>query len=72
MKKIIALFAMMASTLTFAAGSKIPLDEHKTDLADTASLQRGAQTFMNYCMGCHSLEHGRYNRVAKDLSLIHI
>ncbi len=69
MKKIIALFAMMASTLTFAAGSKIPLDEHKTDLSDTASLQRGAQTFMNYCMGCHSLEHGRYNRVAKDLDI---
>lgn len=69
MKKVIALFALMASSLSFAAGGGIHLDEHKTDLSDTASLQRGAQTFMNYCMGCHSLEHGRYNRVAKDLGI---
>ena len=69
MKKVIALFALMASSLSFAAGGGVHLDEHKTDLSDTASLQRGAQTFMNYCMGCHSLEHGRYNRVAKDLDI---
>ena len=69
MKKVIALFALMASSLSYASGGGIHLDEHKTDLGDTASLQRGAQTFMNYCMGCHSLEHGRYNRVAKDLDI---
>jgi ubiquinol-cytochrome c reductase cytochrome c1 subunit len=69
MKKVIALFALMASSLSYAAGGGIHLDEHKTDLTDNASLQRGAQTFMNYCMGCHSLEHGRYNRVAKDLDI---
>lgn len=69
MKKVIALFALMASSLSYAAGGNIHLDEHKTDLSDTASLQRGAQTFMNYCMGCHSLEHGRFNRVAKDLDI---
>src|SRR5690606_19729831 len=44
-------------------------DKHLTDLTDTASLQRGAQTFANYCMGCHSLEHARFNRVARDLGI---
>ncbi len=69
MKTVIALIALMASSLSFAAGGSVELDEHKTDLSDTASLQRGAQTFMNYCMACHSLEYGRYNRVAKDLGI---
>lgn len=36
----------------------------------TASLQRGAQVFMNYCSGCHSLQYLRYNRMAIDLGLI--
>lgn len=40
-----------------------------TDLSDKASLQRGAQLFMNYCSACHSLEHLRYSRMAEDLDL---
>jgi ubiquinol-cytochrome c reductase cytochrome c1 subunit len=35
----------------------------------TASLQRGAKVFMNYCSGCHSLKYLRYNRMAEDLGL---
>ena len=70
MKKLFALIAAMVPALAIAAGgSNIHLDEHKTDLYDKASLQRGAQVYMNYCMGCHSLEHSRYNRVAKDLDI---
>ena len=69
MKKIFALVAAFVPALALAAGSSVPLDEHRTDLHDTASLQRGAQTFANYCMGCHSMEHARYNRVAKDLDI---
>ena len=40
-----------------------------TDITDTASLQRGAQLFMNYCSGCHSLKYLRYSRMAEDLGL---
>ncbi|MFI4869586.1 MAG: cytochrome c1 [Steroidobacterales bacterium] len=36
-------------------------------VADTASLQRGARNFMNYCVGCHSLKYLRYQRMADDL-----
>ena len=69
MKKIFALIAAFVPAFALAAGGHVHLEEHRTDLRDTASLQRGAQTFVNYCMGCHSLEHSRYNRVAKDLGI---
>ena len=39
------------------------------DLADKASLQRGAALYMNYCSGCHSLNYQRYSRTAEDLGL---
>jgi ubiquinol-cytochrome c reductase cytochrome c1 subunit len=39
------------------------------DIANQASLQRGARNFVNYCLGCHSLQYMRYNRVAEDLGL---
>src|SRR5690554_2274986 len=69
MKKILVLIVGLIPMLALAAGGDVKLDKHMTDLRDTASLQRGAKTYMNYCMACHSLEHSRYNRVAKDLGL---
>jgi ubiquinol-cytochrome c reductase cytochrome c1 subunit len=36
-------------------------------VTDTASLQRGARNFLNYCVGCHSLKYLRYQRMADDL-----
>ena len=41
----------------------------KVDLDNRASLQRGAQLFVNYCVSCHSAAYMRYNRVGKDLGL---
>ncbi|MCH8550588.1 MAG: cytochrome c1 [Natronospirillum sp.] len=39
------------------------------DVRDTESLQRGAQLYFENCVGCHSLEYARYNRVARDLKI---
>jgi ubiquinol-cytochrome c reductase cytochrome c1 subunit len=39
------------------------------DVANTASLQRGAATFVNYCLGCHSARYVRYNTLAAYLGL---
>ncbi len=47
----------------------MPCDEIELDISDKASLQRGAHTYMNYCMGCHSLQYARYNRLAADLGI---
>lgn len=35
-----------------------------------ASLQRGAKYFMNYCSGCHSLGHLRYQQMAEGIGLV--
>src|SRR5690606_40023129 len=39
------------------------------DVTQTASLQRGAANFVNYCLGCHSLKLVRWSRVAEDLKI---
>jgi ubiquinol-cytochrome c reductase cytochrome b subunit len=44
-------------------------DEIETDVTDMPSLQSGAATYMNFCMGCHSLEYARYQRTAEDLGI---
>ena len=38
------------------------------DVTDYASLQRGARTFVNNCLNCHSANYMRYNRL-KDIGL---
>ena len=45
------------------------LDKAPIDLTDKASLQRGAQLFMNYCLGCHSMKYQRYQRTFADLGI---
>ena len=43
--------------------------EAYVDANDKASLQRGAQIYMNYCLGCHSLKYARYKKVSEDLEI---
>ena len=52
-----------------AASAGVPLQAANNDVSNTASLQRGARNFVNYCLGCHSAQYVRYNRLAKDLGL---
>jgi ubiquinol-cytochrome c reductase cytochrome c1 subunit len=44
------------------------LDRAPIDIGDAASIQRGAQVFVNYCLNCHSAQYMRYNRLT-DLGL---
>jgi len=41
----------------------------RADHSNLPSLQRGAALYMNYCLGCHSLEHQRHIRTANDLGI---
>jgi ubiquinol-cytochrome c reductase cytochrome c1 subunit len=59
---------MLASSLAGAAEGGATL-QAGNDLGDRASLQRGAQLYMNYCSGCHALKYLRYSRMAADLGL---
>jgi ubiquinol-cytochrome c reductase cytochrome c1 subunit len=45
------------------------LDAAGNNVDNTASLQRGAKYYVNYCLGCHSAQYVRYNRLAEDLQL---
>jgi ubiquinol-cytochrome c reductase cytochrome c1 subunit len=54
----------------YAAGdTAMELRPANNDVSDTASLQRGARNFMNYCSGCHSAKYVRFNRMGRDLGL---
>ena len=68
MKKL--LLALCFAPLTAFASTDLKLDPlPSTDDADRLpSLQRGAQTFVNYCLNCHSAAYQRYNRLT-DLGL---
>ena len=65
----LAAVAMLMFCGTAAAAGGGALMQAGNDLGDRASLQRGAQAYMNYCSGCHSLKYLRYSRMAEDLGL---
>jgi len=71
MKKILfVMIGLVATSLVSAAGNEVYMTEKaNTNIRSVDSLRSGARTFMNYCMGCHSMEFQRYNRVAQDLGL---
>lgn len=53
----------LAVPLAAAAAEGVQLDRLPADVNpnDRVSLQRGAHTYVNYCMGCHSLGYMRYS-----------
>lgn len=68
-KFILVLVIAMLPGFVLAAAEGVELDKMEPDHSNKASLQRGAAMFMNYCLGCHSLEYARYQRVADDLEI---
>ncbi|MBL8500934.1 MAG: cytochrome c1 [Nitrosomonas sp.] len=64
MKKItIALLILCMAPFGVLAGeSGMPLDRAPIDTTDNASLKRGAESFVNYCLTCHGASYMRYNR----------
>lgn len=71
MKKLILIF--LFTSLSVLAHANEAADAYivkaPTNLQDRASLQRGAQIFINNCLGCHSLKYLRYERIADDLGI---
>ena len=71
MKKIFLL-------ITFVFAAALPIFTHANtsaisvsapiDSNDKQSLQRGAKSFVNYCLNCHSAKYMRYNRLV-DIGL---
>lgn len=66
MKKLLLILAFLPS-LAIANEAVISVTA-PIDASDYASLQRGARTFINNCLNCHSANYMRYNRL-KDIGL---
>ncbi len=69
MKNIKTLILLFAISLGVQASEGVALQEADFDLTDNASLQRGAKHFVTYCLGCHSIKHIRYLRIAQDINV---
>jgi len=67
MKKLLAIL-LCAPVVVFAAEAGYRLDRAPNDPRDLVSLQSGARTYMNYCLGCHGMQFMRYEGL-KDIGL---
>lgn len=69
-KRIATLVVFSFSSVVMASDSGIALQKAHVNLSDKPALQRGAQLYMNYCAGCHSLKYLRFSQLAKGLELM--
>ena len=68
MKSLLFIFMLLAANAVFAS-SKIHLDVAPINLSDKNSIVHGAQLYIQYCGGCHSLKHMRYSGIADDYGI---
>lgn len=68
-RAVIALVVGLGLVGPVVAQHEAALELANNNVANVASLQRGAKYFVNYCMGCHSAQYVRYNRLAEDLQI---
>jgi ubiquinol-cytochrome c reductase cytochrome c1 subunit len=69
LSKYLALAVLLLVTSAVSASGGTGVEHSGANVSDTASLQRGAKWYVNYCQGCHALGYMRYNRMAEDLDL---
>jgi ubiquinol-cytochrome c reductase cytochrome c1 subunit len=60
---------MISPAHIFAASQSMPLKSVLIDLNNKSSLQRGAQIYVNNCLGCHTLKYQRYIKFIDHLEL---
>jgi ubiquinol-cytochrome c reductase cytochrome b subunit len=60
---------MVSGSASAAEAGNLDLEHVETSFEDKDSLQRGWNTYMNYCVSCHELGYARYQRTANDLEL---
>jgi ubiquinol-cytochrome c reductase cytochrome c1 subunit len=57
---MIVFLLLAAPSLVLAASDGYRLDHSPHDVRDLVSLQSGARTYVNYCLGCHGVQFARY------------
>jgi len=72
LRRLVALCALLVAGIAGPAGASggadIRMEPSPINRLNLESQQRGARTFVNYCLNCHSAKYMRYNRLA-DLGL---
>jgi ubiquinol-cytochrome c reductase cytochrome c1 subunit len=69
MRKLLSTLALLGATLLALSAApahaegEFPLDRAPDNAENIASLQHGAQLFVNYCLNCHSANLMRYSRL---------
>jgi ubiquinol-cytochrome c reductase cytochrome c1 subunit len=63
MKTISILILLLIQSSFIFASEEVYLEKAPIDLSDQPSLQKGARTFINYCLNCHSAKYMRYNKL---------
>lgn len=66
---IAILISSMLGSSSVIASSGVHLDKANIKLEDAASIKRGAKTFVQYCLNCHSASLMRYSRLAVDMGM---
>jgi ubiquinol-cytochrome c reductase cytochrome c1 subunit len=66
--KRIAIALLFLPLAALAASTGYRLDPSPHDLRDLVSLQSGARTYVNYCLGCHGVQFVRYEGL-KELGI---
>lgn len=62
------LLGLGAGPAASSIGSDVRFETAPVNRLDVESLQRGARTFVNYCLNCHTAKYMRYNRLT-DLGI---
>jgi len=65
MRALVLVALLSVSSVGHAAETGYRLDRSQHDPRDLTSLQAGAKTFVNYCLGCHGAQYMRYNRLTE-------
>jgi ubiquinol-cytochrome c reductase cytochrome c1 subunit len=63
------LILMLLMSFSVIAEEGIKLQQANFDPEDRGAVLRGAKSFVTYCLGCHSIKHIRYQRIAKDFGI---
>ena len=66
---LLIIVVMISPAHIFAASQSMPLKSVLIDLNNKSSLQRGAQIYVNNCLGCHTLKYQRYVKFVDHLEL---
>lgn len=60
---VLSVLSALLFTQHALANAAVHLDKAPIDASNHESLQRGARTFVNNCLNCHSANYMRYNRL---------